>query len=242
MHSKIHSRMYDGMCHRNECVVESILATLQNVKVNMSLYMVTILAGMLFTHSYSHTCLHMLYYYCVLACVPKCWPNWQGHTHMCLVCTFLHYYKLCNYACQVTALKACILPTLWYCSSSVLFIPPPPPPPPPPPEPRHSLPFSLSFQRDTFSHSLGHRGTNWVPLTSILEAFLSAALMKISSRCAISEFFVYRLQCYQKHTFRERKVEPHSICGADPTFCSPFFFFLSSCSLMPWDVGWYAYI
>ena len=128
IHSRIHSRMYDGMCHRNECVVESILATLQNVKVNMSLYMVTILAGMLFTHSYSHTCLHMLYYYCVLACVPKCWPNWQGHTHMCLVCTFLHYYKLCNYACQVTALKACILPTLWYCSSSVLFIPLPPPP------------------------------------------------------------------------------------------------------------------
>ena len=84
-------------------------------------------------HAYTYT-FSLYYYCCVLPCVPKCAPNWQGHTHVCLVCTFLHCYKLCNYACQVTALVAYILPPLFSLS--------------PPPLPNLTTLFlSLSFSK-----------------------------------------------------------------------------------------------
>ena len=83
---------------------------LQNVKINMSLYMVTILAGMLFTHIHTpihaHTCTFSLDCYCY-SC-RMCTQNVNlidRDIPMYIWCAyFLHCYKLCNYACQVTAI------------------------------------------------------------------------------------------------------------------------------------------
>ena len=131
------------------CRVHLCQMPLQNVKINMSLYMVTILAGMLFTHIHTPihacTCTFSLAYYCC-SC-RMCTQNVN------LIDRDIPMYIWCAYFCAATS---CVIMHA------------------------RSLQFPSLLQRGTFSHSLGHRGTNWVPLTSTFGAFLNAALMMIS--------------------------------------------------------------
>lgn len=120
----MHSRMHDEMCHRNECVVESILATLQNVKVNMSLYMVTILAGMpVHTLLLPYMLTHAHFHFTTIVVFCHVYQN----VH--LIDRGIPMYVWCAHFCTATSYVIICMPGHCTCSihtpSSVLFIPPP---------------------------------------------------------------------------------------------------------------------